>query len=133
MPYQGYTDGLYLLKQPSTRKLGIDHYGIWDVGNRLQLQGSDWHHPTVIHQMPEGIQIDWFQNTGAWTNLGKVSDEEDALRRIQQAFADPSYRLFDNNCEHFARYVATGVKESTQVQAAGIVVGLAALVYLAND
>ena len=133
MPYQGYPDGLYLLKQPSAHKLGIDHYGIWDIGNRLRLQGTDGHHPVVIHQLPGGIQIDWFQDTGAWTVLGKVSDEMDALNRIKRAFADPTYRLFDNNCEHFARYIATGVKESTQIQAAGIIVGLATLVYLTRD
>ena len=132
MPYQDFFDGLYLLRQPSSHKPGIDHYGIWDIGNRLGLSGVDRSHPVVVHQMPTGIQLNWFQDTGSWTVLGIITDESDALRRLEIAFRDPNYRLFDNNCEHFARYIATGAKESTQVQAAGVVAGLMALVFIVN-
>ena len=40
------------------------------------------------------------------------------------------YDLFGNNCEHFARYVALGNRESTQVQGAVVLTGLAALTIL---
>jgi len=43
---------------------------------------------------------------------------------MQRANSDPTYNLFGNNCEHFARYVTTGIKESKQLQTA---VGLISL------
>lgn len=132
VPYQGFPDGLYLLKQPSARKVGINHYGIWDIGNRIGLEGADGVNPVVVHQVLEGLRPEWFQDTGSWTVLGKITDEPGALHRLEISFRDPGYRLFDNNCEHFARYIATGVKESSQVQAAGFVAGLAVLAFIAS-
>lgn len=41
-------------------------------------------------------------------------------KSVWEALRRPSYDLFGNNCENFARYVATGKRESTQVQAVGI-------------
>lgn len=131
MPYQQYSDGLYLLKQKSEAK-GVDHYGILDVGNRINHPQIDGSNPVVIHQTPPSIKLDWLQNTGAWTVLGKITNEEDAKSRMNAAFQTPNYDLFGHNCEHFARYVATGHHESTQLQAAGIVAGLAALVFIAS-
>jgi hypothetical protein len=63
--------------------------------------------------------------------LGPVTDEQFALQRLKVAAANPDYDLFGNNCEHFARFVATGVRESTQLRAAVVVVGLAALTFFA--
>lgn len=127
MPYKQIQDGLYLLIQKSEEK-GVDHYGILDVGNRLNLDEVRLvRQPVVIHQTPPSIQISWLQDTGAWNNLGKILDEPAAIARIRNAARNPHYDLFGNNCEHFARYVATGVRESTQVQAAVAVTGLVAL------
>ena len=126
MPYQGYSDGLYLVAQKSEAK-GVDHYGIMDIGNRIRHPGADGINPVIIHQTPPTIRIDWFQNTGVWRVLGAVADESFALQRLNAAFANPNYDLFGNNCEHFARFVALGTRESTQVKAAVVVAGLAAL------
>lgn len=131
MPYQGYPDGLYLVKQKSPEK-GVDHYGILDIGNRVQHPGVDGINPVVIHQAPPSLRVDWFQNTGLWEVLGRVTDEPMARQRLHNAAAMPNYDLFGNNCEHFARFVATGKRESTQLQAAGVVAGLAALVYFSS-
>ena len=130
MPYQRLIDGLHLLKQKSQAK-GADHYGILDVGNRLRQPNVNGTQPVVIHQTPPSIRLDWLQNTGQWQVLGKITDEVAAIVRINEAAARPDYDLFANNCEHFARYVATGTKESTQLQAVVIVSGLAALTYIA--
>ena len=130
MPYQNLTDGLYLLKQKSVDK-GVDHYGILDIGNRLQISQADGTHPVVIHQTPPSIRLDWLQNTGTWQVLGSITDEAMAMNRIKLAAQDSQYDLFGNNCEHFARFVATGVRESTQIKAAVAVAGLAVLAVIA--
>jgi len=131
MPYQGFADGLYLLKQRSQAK-GVDHYGILDVGNRIAHPEVNWRHPpVVIHQTPPRLRLDWLQNTGQWQALGRIDDEGGALARIQQAFQNPKYDLFGHNCEHFARFVVNGKPESTQLQAAVALTGLAVLTWVA--
>jgi hypothetical protein len=130
MSYQGYPDGLYLVVQKSPTK-GVDHYGILDIGNNLEVTGADGINPVIVHQCPPGIRADWLHDTGTWNVLGKITDERYAIERYKAALANPAYDLFGHNCEHFARFVATGVRESTQLQAAGVVAGLAALAVVA--
>ena len=132
MPYQQYQDGLYLLKQKSQAK-GVEHYGIMDVGNKLNIQQANGLHPVIVHQTPPSIALSWLQETGSWEVLGKITDETSAINRMKIALVTPTYDLFGHNCEHFARYVATGKKESTQLQAVGVIAGLAALVYFGNN
>ena len=86
----------------------------------------------VVHQTPPGIKADWLQHTGEWRVLGRITDEPFAVARYRAALANPKYDLFGHNCEHFARFVATGVRESKQLQAAAVVAGLATLVMLAS-
>ncbi len=126
MPYKEYSDGLYLMVQNSQEK-GVSHYGILDIGNRIQHPKIDGVHPVVIHQRRPKIQLSWLHETGVWEVLGKITDESMAIDRIKQAGQKPNYSLFGHNCEHFARYVATGKKESRQIQAAVVMVGFAAL------
>lgn len=130
MPYQGYMDGLYLVKQRSQTKV-VDHYGILDIGNRLRHPHADGINPTVLHQTPPQVRIDWFQDTGTWEVLGQITDEAMAMNRLAQAAQNPNYDLFGNNCEHFARFVASGKRESTQLRAAAIATGLGVLTVLA--
>lgn len=130
MPFQHLSDGLYLLRQKSVEK-GVDHYGILDVGNRINHpRVSFLQQPVVIHQLLPSIQIDWLQNTGQWKVLAKITDEGDAISRMYKALENPKYNLFKNNCEHFARYVADGKHESTQVQVAVAIAGLVALTFV---
>lgn len=132
MPYGNLQDGLYLLRQPA-QKPGIHHYGILDVGNRIGHPRVDGQQPVVIHQTPPKLRLDWLQDTPPWEVHLRITDEKVAIQRINQAFSNPRYDLFGNNCEHFARYVATGVRESTQLQAAGFIAGLAVLAWIASD
>ena len=116
MPYQNYPDGLYLLKQPSEKNgIAIDHYGIIDIGNVLDHPQLDGSHPVVIHQTPPNIRINWLKDTGHWNILGKVVDVPSAKMRLREAFTNPRYDLFGNNCEHFARFVAMNQHSSGQL------------------
>ncbi len=130
MPYNIRKPGLYLLIQKTQMKgVLVDHYGILDVGNRLNLPNAGWQ-PIVIHQTPPQIRLDRLEDTGDWKVLGKITDEPDAISRINKAVENTAYDLFGNNCEHFARYVATGRRESTQLQAMGLFAGLLAVVII---
>ena len=104
-----------------------------DVGNRLGLPQANGLHPVVVHQTPPSIKLDWLQDTGGWEVLGKITDEANAISRMKTSLGNPTYDLFGHNCEHFARYVATGKRESTQLQAVGVVAGLVALVYFGGQ
>lgn len=74
--------------------------------------------------MEEGLS-----STGNWEIVGRVRDDQinNAIQRIHEALRNPKYDLFGNNCEHFARYVTTGVKESKQLQGAVAIAALGAL------
>ncbi len=131
MPHHIRRPGLYLLIQKTQMKgVLVDHYGILDVGNRLNLPNG--RRPVVIHQTPPQIRLDHLEDTGDWKELGRITDEPDAISRINKAVENSAYDLFGNNCEHFARYVATGRRESTQLQAMGLFAGmLAVIIFLA--
>ncbi|MHB8157882.1 MAG: hypothetical protein ACYDEQ_10905 [Desulfocucumaceae bacterium] len=132
MPYKGLSNGLYLVKQKSRLKPGlIDHYGVIDIGNLLQHPQGTPRMPFVIHQTHPFIRIDWLYNTGKWNILGKVADHEvvNAKKRLQRAIQTPQYDLFGHNCEHFARYVTMGKKESHQLQSSIALVSLGVIIY----
>ena len=120
--------GLYLLKRQSETKV-VEHYGVLDIGNRLSRASAWPPEPVVVHQTPPHVTITPFHETGTWQLLAKVEDEAGARERIREAVKKPEYDLFGHNCEHFARFVALGKRECTQLQAIGIVLGIAALVY----
>lgn len=128
MPYQGLQDGLYLMVQHSAEK-GVDHYGILDIGNNLGYLAAV--EPVVVHQSPPAIRANWLSATGAWRITARIIDTAGALLRLRAALANRNYDLLGNNCEHFARYVAYGRRESGQLQGALIVVGLFGLLVIA--
>ncbi|HXG43406.1 MAG TPA: hypothetical protein VNJ71_01475 [Gemmatimonadales bacterium] len=113
------------MKQRSPSK-GVDHYGVVDTGNRL---GYGWR-PVVIHQTPPAIRVDWLEGTGVWLVLGKVLDEPGAIARIQASLQHRTYDLFGHNCEHFARFVTTGTRESHQLQAVVAFAGILTFIVL---
>ncbi len=128
MPYIGLRNGLYLIKQKSQVKgIQVDHYGILDVGDHLTLRPTGGQ-PVVIHQTPPRIRTDYLARTGEWVVLGPITDEPYAMERINKALENDMYDLFGNNCEHFARFVATGRRESTQLQELGFIAGLIGII-----
>jgi len=116
-----------MIQKTQLKGVLVDHYGILDVGNRLNLPNVGWQ-PVVIHQTPPEIRLDRLEDTGNWKVLGKITDEPDAIARINKAVKNNAYDLFGNNCEHFARYIATGRRESTQLQAWGFIAGLIGII-----
>lgn len=116
MSYQGFSDGLYLAKQPVVKNgIIVDHYAVIDIGNVLRLKEVFGNHPVVVHQTPPQIRLNWLKDTGRWEVMGKVVDIEGAKSRIAEAFKNPMYDLFGNNCEQFARFVAHNKRYSGQI------------------
>src|SRR5438445_9059459 len=112
---------MFLLKRPSTYPL-IDHYGVLVTGHLVRQFGINSSSPIVIHQTYPIPRVDWAESTGTWDILGQVlpSLVPSAMERVSLAFNDPNYDLFANNCEHFARFIASGQKTSTQLWAWGL-------------
>jgi hypothetical protein len=75
----------------------------------------------IIHQTPPSIRREPFARTGYWTIEKRILDERSAVQRLIEACGRPEYHLVGNNCEHFARHIATGVRESQQVQIFGLI------------
>lgn len=132
MPYEGIADGLYLAKQPGAKVKGIrvTHFGIIDVGNTLDHpQVNTDLGPTVFHQTPPRIRFQYVGAFAPWEIVGEITDIEAARARIAEAWRDPEYELLGNNCEHVAKYVATGIRASGQVIVGAV--GASAAVFLA--
>ncbi len=127
MPYQELSNGLYRIHQPAQKcGLKVDHYGILDIGNNLQIPGADREQPTVVHQTPPRIRADRLADTGPFSVVESIGDIEGARARLRNALQDPEYRVLKNNCEHFANFIGRGRATSKQVQ--GVVgIGLAML------
>jgi hypothetical protein len=124
MPQYGLCNGLYRIKRKSRVKgVLVNHYGILDIGNCLYLPAIG-NSSVVIHQTPLPIRTDWLAHTGEWDLMGRIIDERHAMEKINKTLENDMYDLFVNNCQHFARYVATGARESTQIHAAAFIVGL---------
>jgi hypothetical protein len=121
--------GMYLVKQKSAEK-GVDHYGILVVDRWVLARYINALHPMVLQQGPPSIHWTWFRESGSWEVLAKIVDEAGAMIRIHAAIEKPEYDLFGNNCEHFARFVASGRRESTQLQAVGALAVLATCIFL---
>jgi hypothetical protein len=119
--------GLYWITQRSLTK-GVEHHAILDVGNCIGFPDVYPTSPIIVHQTPPSIRRDPFTGTLDWRVVMKIEDEPNSICRLIAACENPLYNTAANNCEHFARYVATGKRESHQVRAVGFVgvlIGLA--------
>jgi len=128
LPLHRLEPGLYWVTQRSPTK-GVDHHAILDVGNRMGYLGG-CRQPIIVHQTPPSIRRESVEGTGYWNILKKIADERDAVRRLLAACENPAYSVVGNNCEHFARYIATGVRESHQVQLIGFIGAIFGLVLI---
>jgi len=127
-------DGVYLIKRKSDY-LAIEHYGVLVVGKPLGLLGYSNKSPLVFHLTDLGFQVDWLEIFGNPEVLGKVdsTQEMQAIKRLTFASNNLNRWHVGNNCEHFARFVAEGISQSTQVQTVGILGGLALALYCLRD
>lgn len=132
MWYQGYPEGLYVVRRWSAKK-GLFHYAVLDIGNRRNQPFVGWN-PVIFHMASPELRSQWLADlTGSWQVLERISDEGGALRRIAIAAANPKYDLFGNNCEHFATFVSHGKRESRQLQVvAGLAIGVVLLLGFGN-
>ena len=122
------TRGLFLARRYSSEK-GVHHFGILDVGNHLGYEAA--REPVMIHMVSPHVRAEWFSTTGHWDMFEPITDVPGAVARLQQALGLPCYDLVFNNCEHFARYVATGVRESRQVKEVLTLAGVVGIVAFA--
>ena len=120
MHSQQLPPGVYLVWQKSQRK-GVDHYGVLDVGNCLGIAQADGIRPVVIHQAPPSITLDTIENSGPWKVIASSPDIQQSYQIFWQACQTPDYDWLSNNCEHFARSVVLGRRESKQIQNAVVV------------
>ncbi|MFA5032270.1 MAG: lecithin retinol acyltransferase family protein [bacterium] len=120
MSYKKLKDGLYWVKKK--KRLWTDHHAILDSTGKLLAPFFKYkrkcNSALIIEQTRPRIRVKSLYLTGQWEVVGKIPKryEQEALNRIKKALKDPNYNLFVNNCEHFARWVATGKRESRQVQ-----------------
>ena len=108
-------NGIYMVWQKSQRK-GVDHYGVLDVGNCLGIAQADGVRPVVIHQVPPAITVDTIEDSGPWYVRAKSIDIQKSYQTFWEACETPDYNFVSNNCEHFARSVVLGRRESSQIQ-----------------
>lgn len=118
------SNGVFLLKRWSREK-GVDHYAVGLVGNPAWQAG--FNQATTMQLLPTGIHVEAWTEGDRWEVLAQAGDARAALARLA-ALLEERYALLSANCEHFAREVVTGVRESRQVQGLAVVGLLAALI-----
>lgn len=132
-----YPSGIYLINTASeTAPNIIDHFGVMIVGKHLRLLDLSDERPLVFHLINTGLQVDWLEVFGKPKDLGKVSSTQElaAINRLRFASNNLNRWYISNNCEHFARYVTEGYKQSIQLQNATFLGSLAAtFLWLSND
>lgn len=117
-------NGVFLLKRWSPEK-GLDHYAVGLSASAAWRAG--FRQATAIQLVPTGLRSAVWTEGDRWEVLAQAVNEQAALGRLA-ALLEGRYALMSSNCEHFARDVVTGVRESRQVQGAVLVGVLAAIV-----
>lgn len=123
-----------LLKTHGTGGFGIgNHYGVKvNDGSVVHLTGQDKQyarpHITSLAEFANGRAVEVVP-----VNPRRFTQEQIVARAYDTFYKWPQdYSIPFSNCEHFARFIATGVSESTQVQACAVVLGLAVAVAFAG-
>lgn len=108
--------GLYIVTRPKAGGL-VTHVGLLDIGNVLCLNTIGVaEQPLVLHHPPGGLVAVPAAASGRWETAVAVANSPSIRQRIIRAFQDPSYHLFENNCEHFLTFALSGEKKSPQLQ-----------------
>ena len=135
-PKVRYSSGIYLVKTSSqTLPNIIDHFGILIAGYPLKSLGYFDDKPIVFHLTNVGFEAHYIEQFDEIDILGQVNPNQipQAIWRLKVSFFNPKYDLLSNNCEQFARFVTEGKKQSTQLQNAVALSGLAGLFIWANS
>jgi hypothetical protein len=88
----------------------------------------------MVELQPAGFVWMEYHENDAWVVAAVSQDERAATARLEADLAlDLPYHAVLNNCEHFARFVVHGRRESLQVLgAAALVVAVVSLVVYAS-
>lgn len=105
------------------KRLGYWHHGI-DCGDGTVIHYSgemsekrDAHvRRTPVSEFTQGAPIEVVRHRHAL-------EPEQVVARAESRLGEKRYRLLRNNCEHFARWCATGRRGSIQVQRAAAAAG----------
>ena len=112
--YPQFNEGIYLVKRKSVyAPLIKEHYGFVVSGRFLKFFNLSENKAKVINKNDSGVFADDF-DPFSWQVVYKMPENEIplAILRTKLSLKDRYNLLFDN-CEHFARFVTTGNKEST--------------------
>lgn len=118
--------GIYLARVRLPHK-PVAHYAILDIGNVLARQRT-W--APVLYQLSPAGPTYCSADSFPLEVLERIHDEPGATQRFEQALARPDYSILGNNCEHFARFVASGIRTSRQVWGVLVAVTLVAAAVL---
>lgn len=134
MSFIEVADGLYLGTRPAQGSgknfPNVTHYGVIDIGNLFRNTSVKENFPVVYHKSPQsGLIVEYINRDETWTFKHPITDLEGARERLNEAAKNPAYRLFGDNCEHFANYVAWNRKVSVQSNALQLFIGVAILAF----
>jgi hypothetical protein len=125
-----------LVRRPAVEKPGVFHYAV-ELGARTAALIGRHRRGIVVELKPAGLSFEPSETQSGWSPVVIAADEAGAVARLRELATDGmTYDLVKNNCEHFARYVVTGKRESIQVdflKVLAFATGLALLLSLASE
>jgi hypothetical protein len=129
-----FTEGIFLVRRKGAKSNAYDHYGVAVSGKYLKNFSLLGQKVKVIHRIHEFdtkvIEEDY--NPFTWQTVHKMPESEIPLAILRTYLTQyDKYNLLFDNCEHFARFITTGKKESSQVQNVFGLVILGSLAYFA--
>ena len=127
-----FVEGIFLVRRKSVKYIGVDHYGFVVSGKDLAYFDTSWKESRVIHKTNIGVHADTYF-VSEWEIVEKIRDDQIpfAIFRTRLTLND-RYKVLSGNCEHFARFVTTGKKESSQVQNVMALSVIGAVIYCAT-
>lgn len=126
------SDGIYQVKRKSDYPF-MEHYGVVVSGRFLKNFGFSSYRTKVIHKTNVGVFADDY-NYSDWQIIKKIPENQIPLAIMRARVSiDNVYDLLIDNCEHFARFVTEGKKQSSQVQNFVVLGGIALTLILLRD
>lgn len=121
--------GIHLVRRQKPGNPFAWHYGlVVNCGGRpkaYDLQQDKGPRRISIEELSEGHELRIMRS------IQDPSQLEAAMARLRHAAATMAvWRLFDNTCEHFSKYVMTGLKRSGQIEAIKGVAGFALVLFI---
>src|SRR5262245_47751857 len=100
-----------------TPRWGFTHHGVY-VGNGRVIHYAGLRR-LLLGGLVEEVTIERFAKRYGLAikdTVAAVFGGESSVARARRRLGESRYRLFGNNCEHFAEWCTTGVSRSSQVE-----------------